>query len=580
MRSLFASTAVLMLILASPSGLWSGAPPLSPVFINADFTKIQLGSHTELLHDPTNELTLSQVTGPPWSGSFTPRHSDSFSYGLDSSSYWFRFRLTKDPNVTEFPPLYLAVTRVIVPEIDVYVPTCTGEEKAFRHLSVGFNDMRTNDDLGHRIRVAALPRDLCSDAYIYVRVRSKVVCYGLTLFGMKAFDEYTRFEFLFFGLTTGVMLAMFLYNLAIAVFLLDRTYASYCAYLAAAIVYTSLLNGWPLGVGLSPEFLLDYVLKFYAVAFFLGLLFSKFFLETKERHPLINHVFTGGMWLMAVNMALSTAGWFDVANAMAYMMGVTLPIVMATCAAVLWYKGFYPARYYLAAWTVALGSIMIYASSGLGWLPHTFLINNMVSVGTAAESLLLSIALADRIRMLRAEKSRLKEKELRLTKLSITDELTGLFNKRRFTDKLPDEMDQARQSGTPLSLLIVDVDHFKRFNDTFGHAVGDLVLIELGDTIKQSVRAADSAFRHGGEEFAVILPDSDLTQATAVAERLRVNFSRRKITVEGHSNVGATISGGVTRLKDDDTVKTFFDRADQALYEAKSRGRNRVENIG
>ena len=123
---------------------------------------------------------------------------------------------------------------------------------------------------------------------------------------------------------------------------------------------------------------------------------------------------------------------------------------------------------------------------------------------------------------------------------------------------------------------MIDVDHFKEFNDSHGHATGDTVLAELGRAMINTTRETDIPCRYGGEEFAVILPGSDLENAQAIAERLLVNFGACRFATPQHGKVGASISLGVSQLTDDDDEDTLFERTDRALYQAKSRGRNRV----
>ena len=567
---------VLLLMMSWPvTALGRDAEP-QPVAIRGEFDEILLGPHAEVLRDPTDKLTIDQVSAPPWSATFKPNNAETFSYGLDSAAYWFRFRLANNSGTSEFPLMYLVVTRVLVPEVDVYLPLSGGGTARYKHLKAGTEHIGSSEDLGHRIRAVALPEDIKSDAYIYVRIRSKVVSYSLTLFSKQAFDGYTRFEYLFFGLTAGIMVAMLLYNLAVALFLRDRAYGAYCAYLMAMIPYQALLTGWPLGVGINPRYLSDYVLTFFALSFFFATIFAREFLGTKGRYPVIDGFFKGIMALSLVNLIISSAGFFDAANAMAYVMGFAVPIFFLISAAIVWLGGYTPARYYLAGWLVLMGFTMVYAASGLGLVPHSFIINNMVCIGAAAESLMLALALADRIKLLQTERSRLKEKERTLTVLSITDELTGLYNKRWFHDKLPSEMNQARGLGLSLSMLVCDVDHFKNFNDTYGHAAGDLVLAGLGNLFRDALRNNDIAFRYGGEEFAVILPGVDAGQAQNVAERLRTSFAELKIALPDGGQAGATISIGVTQQRPGDSREDIFGRADAALYKAKKQGRNRV----
>ncbi len=164
----------------------------------------------------------------------------------------------------------------------------------------------------------------------------------------------------------------------------------------------------------------------------------------------------------------------------------------------------------------------------------------------------------------------------RLRQLATTDGLTGLANRRRFLEALEHEVQRHRRYGTPLALISIDVDRFKRVNDTWGHAVGDEVLCGLAAICRAEVRDVDTVGRIGGEEFAVLLPDTTPEEAMAVAERLRVAVQAAPLlTAAGPLSV--TLSLGVAASPPCDGADTLLREADRALYQAKAGGRNRVE---
>ncbi len=167
-----------------------------------------------------------------------------------------------------------------------------------------------------------------------------------------------------------------------------------------------------------------------------------------------------------------------------------------------------------------------------------------------------------------------KAAEEKLKTLSFTDELTGLFNRRHFSDTAEKEISRTCRSAHPLSLLFMDVDHFKKVNDNYGHDSGDAVLKELARILKSATREIDVSCRFGGEEFAVLLPETDTDAALIIAERLRRNIADRIISYKGKS-LSITVSIGVSGLIKEDNLEQLLKRADQSLYEAKSNGRNR-----
>ncbi|WP_375569304.1 PleD family two-component system response regulator [Ahrensia marina] len=172
----------------------------------------------------------------------------------------------------------------------------------------------------------------------------------------------------------------------------------------------------------------------------------------------------------------------------------------------------------------------------------------------------------------------LRESVEQTMEMAIMDGLTGLHNRRYFDTHFKSLTHQAATRGKTLSLVLTDIDFFKSINDTHGHDVGDEVLREFGDRIRRSVRGADLACRYGGEEFVLILPDSDQDAAAAIAERLRARMDHDPIPVAGgQKQLTITISLGVSTIQGpEDTAEAMLKRADEALYKAKRDGRNRV----
>jgi len=180
--------------------------------------------------------------------------------------------------------------------------------------------------------------------------------------------------------------------------------------------------------------------------------------------------------------------------------------------------------------------------------------------------------LAERIR---AEEA-LRESEKRYQELSITDGLTKLYNMRHFYNQLKVEIERSNRYNHSLTFLMLDIDDFKQYNDSFGHLEGDRVLIRLSEFIRKSVRRTDSAYRYGGEEFAIILPETNAEQGFVVAERIRRCLKNEAFFPITGKKIHISVSIGIAQFTLHEPLKDFIRRADKSMYKAKELGKDRI----
>ena len=187
--------------------------------------------------------------------------------------------------------------------------------------------------------------------------------------------------------------------------------------------------------------------------------------------------------------------------------------------------------------------------------------------------------LQDRMNLVLDEVEALKHNLEEIREEALTDALTGIPNRKAFDAALDRALLAAREKGTSLSTVLIDIDHFKQFNDTHGHLVGDKVLRYVATRIRNCLKGKDFPSRFGGEEFAIILPETGLSGAETVAEQIRLAISSGELKTRGSGQrLGKiTISAGVAQLRNSDNATDLIRRVDAALYRAKSRGRDRVE---
>jgi len=192
------------------------------------------------------------------------------------------------------------------------------------------------------------------------------------------------------------------------------------------------------------------------------------------------------------------------------------------------------------------------------------------------EELLLRLQRVLREREYARERKLMLEK---LEKLAITDGLTKLYNSRYFFNQLRNEVNRSHRYHHPLALMLLDIDHFKDYNDTYGHLEGDKVLVEIGRIIQSCLRRMDSAYRYGGEEFTIILPETTVAEAFSVAPRIQDALEQITFTPQDNHPVKVTVSIGVTQYSPNEKVAEFVQRADKAMYLSKSKGRNTISAL-
>ncbi|PIE62154.1 MAG: diguanylate cyclase response regulator [Desulfobacter postgatei] len=163
-----------------------------------------------------------------------------------------------------------------------------------------------------------------------------------------------------------------------------------------------------------------------------------------------------------------------------------------------------------------------------------------------------------------------------MRQLAITDGLTGLFNSRQFFNQIKQEVKRFQRYSRSLSLLLLDIDFFKKYNDTWGHLEGDKVLMSVGMIIASCLRSMDSAYRYGGEEFAVLLPETELKEACVVGDRIKDNVRKAVFTPEKDVKASVTVSLGAAQILKGEDVTSFIKRTDKALYISKANGRDRL----
>ncbi|GHA73535.1 sensor domain-containing diguanylate cyclase [Cognatilysobacter bugurensis] len=561
---------------------------------------LPLTPHLTHLHDPSGELGLDEATQLQRSGRFTPLHTTAL--GFRDGAYWFHASLL---NRRADEPRWLLVQRYALSDhVDVHLRFsdgrvahyASGDAHPFGARSVPYR---------HPNFWLELPPDTPVDLYIRVKSTSSMQV-PFWLHTPVAFAESSRDAQFGIGIYYGMLLALLFYNLVLWLNLRDATYFWYLLHIGAFGLVLFTLNGlgfeylWPH----SPAFAQLAVPLFISLGQVGMQQFARVFLDLRKRWPAGDRA---GAWLIAFFIALAIATFWlpisistQLASAAVFLSTAWIAVAGTRVAL----QGYKPARLFVLAWAMLLLGIVMFAAIAFGMLPKTFVTEYGVQIGSALEMLLLSIAIgyrysalrSDNERIVREAKMHLEHKvELRTTELrqaleqlgdaharlretSQRDALTGLHTRGHFRELYEGLLTRARTDGSPLTLLMIDVDHFKRINDDYGHLAGDECLRWTAHCIGQTLRPhAAVPARFGGEEFIVALPGLNAQRAVEVADEVLAKLRARPCPAHGQ-DVGITASIGVHEVdpEREPRLELALRHADDALYCAKHEGRDRV----
>ena len=524
------------------------------------------------LEDKNAGLSIDEAASESMAKEYILKKDNRLSLGFNRSALWIRIDLRQAPASS---PWVLFIAAPWLDRIDFYAPD---KQNGWIKASTGLLQPGPAAAVGGFVLDA--PLDINKTGFAYLRLESVLsLNAGIRLLPKDEFNRQSVITAYFYGVLFGVMMAMAVINFLVFITSKDSTYLFYVLYLVAIFFHQICLQGQIL---YFPETLWPWIPKISlvttALTFYFGALFCRRFLNTKQYAPLTDLLLIGAQLTAVILLCIALAGWLWWGTWLAHSMAFAGPVVGIIAGVQAVKRGFLPARIYMLAWFVLfLGSIS-WGAWSMGLLDQFRPPQTALTLAEALECCLLALALADRVRIIELERRALVLRERRYHHLSITDELTGLYNHRHFWERLNFEISRAVHAEHPLSLLVIDLDDFKNINDAHGHGAGDQVLSSVGSLLRQSVRPADSACRYGGEEFSLILPNADEHAAVEVAERVRLALSKLVFKFQDGPPVKVTASIGGSQLRIGDDRSALFKRADKNLYQAKSSGKNRVVN--
>ncbi|MGP9832080.1 sensor domain-containing diguanylate cyclase [Marinobacter sp. NSM] len=549
---------------------------------------------------PEDNLTVAQVQQLPdgqWQYNSAAR---VLNRGFSNGAFWLRVPITPEP-----VNRVLEIAYPLLDEVSVYWEL-DGQFVESHHTG----DTRPFDTrpIIHRNFVFLVPSNT-EPVVAWVRVKTQgSVQIPVAVTPSTTFLANEQFSYGWQAMFLGIVVALSLYNLFLFVIVRHTTYLWYVLTVVSTGMIQLNFNGllfqwfWPD----IPELNRYFTVPVISFAMFCAVMFTIKFLSVRQYSPFSYRVLQSVIAACSFTFVYGLFGPYQ--SGIALVSGIA---AFATPAA--WLIGFYVWRqgqvlagFYVLAWTPLLVGHLVLAVSKMGWMPTSPVTELVPQAGVAIEVILLSFALAYRINMERRRRQEAQEHALKvqqqanltlearvrerteeleraneqLKAISLTDGLTHVANRRRFDEKLEIEWGRALRHEHELSLLLLDIDHFKRVNDELGHLTGDDCLVALAGILQAEVqRAGDLVARYGGEEFAILLPTTDPAGALLVAERIRKAVAGTPVaTKEQDAPVPLTISVGVATMLPARGVSSqeLVRRADETLYAAKDNGRNRV----
>jgi len=518
--------------------------------------------------DPGNEaVTAAAIVGGSHAGDFVAQPYAAITPSRERS-LWYRLRLAQDWSGSRPPLLSIADPQGLV--VTAYLPP------DYRPLRRSLYERDASEGFTLHALTIVLPRDLPANAPIYIEVGpERAVPRSVEIEGIAAAHRKdlanARLDLLF----PSVQLASVLVMLCFFFVLRESTYGYFVGHMLFVALYELYASG--IGYELMPFDLLAPIGQraiWMAVALGSLLLtqFSIRFLDVARAAPRLARVLHAVRWPLgalafcAAVPALSPGWWVGDALRAVLLLGAPLLMLAGLFA---WQHGDRRGGFYLCAWVPGLLLVIVRVLQlSLRW-PLPDWLEFMLPAAFTLSSIVLSFGLADHTLAMRHERDvahRLAER----------DALTGALNRRAIIARLRAAFLRARDSGEPLALLFLDLDHFKQVNDTHGHRAGDRCLRAMIQPIATELRQGDALGRYGGEEFLVVLPGATAANAVVIAERIRARVQEMPILVSG-MRIGVTVSIGIAAL--DDAVSApddLIERADAALYGSKAGGRNRV----
>lgn len=568
------------------------------LLVSSAFSNVTLSNKTDVYddfpisyyYDENNALKIEDIEKKD----FTQKIENQFTFGYVSGTFWFKISIK---NETARERFFLSFKKLYADEFTIYEPI----DKNYKKYYFGFDtfiDKKGMHDSDPIFDLLIAPNEIKT---YYIKMNSqlgvlgtfKIYKHGADIHDLRRVELFT-YMFYFGGLAMAMLLNGFLFFT-----LRDKVYGYYVAYIFTFGIFVTLFSNLTIDLG---YYTLYYPLHapISLVLFFL-ILFTNALLNVKKYLPktyllltALNILFIILFFLILYDMD----PWFEI---MSHLTSIAF-LVLLYAAFKISLLGILKAKLYLLLMMANVISLGLMTSVFNGNLTNTDFSLYTFLVVSFAEMGFFSLILANRINMSQDEtikmqkellhqrktnESQLEQKvqertqELELLQIQLSvqanmDPLTELYNRRYFSSISENHFNIAIRHKQNLSLLMLDIDYFKYINDTYGHSVGDDVLINIANILRSLSRESDVVARYGGEEFIFLLPQTSHEEAFVLADRFRIKIEETRFKIDDEKSVNITVSIGVAMLDEEESLEVLIRKADVQLYKAKDNGRNRV----
>ncbi len=542
---------------------------------------------------------ISEPSKLPGSLEWTPADGNDLVFSHTKSIYWVRINVSNLGDARDL--WYLKLNYPLLDQVSFWM----SEDDSANHITTGDQYPFRSRGIDYRYYLFPVTLDGGEKTALTLRIQSDgALNVPLSLSTPDVIIKDSNNLTFAHGLFYGALAIFAIFNLLLFFSSGTVYYLHNAFYIASLGLFLFAMGGfanqyfWPNSTGFANTSIPLLI----AVCALAITLFGRSFLDIAPG-TMADRLLKGQAWVSVALALLAFVLPYSLSIVVNAAVGLIIVASLFMTGLMRWRDGYSPAKWYVLAWSGMLAGTLIYALAAFGYIADFLAREIFMQIAVGTQILLLNYAIVQRWRLLnqkllnveqnarteleqkvhertaqlRSTMRELEQANRQLAALSLNDALTGLHNRRHMDNLLPELCAEARRTGQPLTLALLDADHFKSVNDRWGHDFGDDCLKHIAHVLSRHVkRPRDVAIRFGGEEFALLLPGTDAEGAQRLCQRILEDMEQSDVIAESGERVKITMSAGTATLVSGEDQKDLFRRADKALYAAKSNGRNQT----